>query len=78
MIIISVNLLCFFLSISHAVDSITPFQSLTDVRILVSREGSFELGILKPRLFVEQLFRNLVQKHPIENCCLDGKLMQPN
>ena len=46
---ITANLFLFFFSTnSLAVDSIRPFQSISEGKTLVSREGSFELGFFSP------------------------------
>jgi hypothetical protein len=42
------NLLFFFNGFSHAVDTISQAQSISDGRTLVSKDGSFELGFFRP------------------------------
>ncbi|KAG8658092.1 G-type lectin S-receptor-like serine/threonine-protein kinase At4g27290 isoform X3 [Manihot esculenta] len=42
------NLLIFLLKISTALDTISPSESLTDGKTLVSRDGTFELGFFSP------------------------------
>ncbi|CAL2254344.1 unnamed protein product [Prunus armeniaca] len=47
-VLISTNLLFLLFTISVAVDSISPLQSIRDNTTLVSSDGSFELGFFSP------------------------------